>query len=139
MSDEPRYDINELAALAGVNRRTVRFYVQRGLLPQPLGTGRGAHYDQAHLARLIEVRTQQESGLSLDQIAAPDAPITPVAPSRQRSAAPARPLTAWQRVAVADGIELHVRADQIALAPDLLIRLLAAVAADVPKEDEPHA
>ena len=34
--EEGRYDIDELADLGGVSRRTVRYYVQEGLLPAPL-------------------------------------------------------------------------------------------------------
>jgi len=40
MADE-RYSVGELADLGGVSRRTVRYYVQEGLLPTPLGVGRG--------------------------------------------------------------------------------------------------
>ena len=52
MTENERYGIAELAALGGVTRRTVRYYVQQGLLPAPLGVGRGRHYGPEHLARL---------------------------------------------------------------------------------------
>src|SRR5215510_9525304 len=68
--DERRYGIEELAELGGVTRRTVRYYVQRGLLPMPLGTGRGPHYTPAHLQRLIHIRKLQEAGVPLVEIAA---------------------------------------------------------------------
>src|SRR5262250_567509 len=66
--DERRYGIEELAELGGVTRRTVRYYVQRGLLPTPLGTGRGPHYTPAHLQRLIHIRKLQETGVPLAEI-----------------------------------------------------------------------
>src|SRR5919199_3203016 len=68
--DERCYGIKELAELGGVTRRTVRYYVQRGLLPAPLGTGRGPHYTPAHLERLIHIRKLQEAGVPLAEIAA---------------------------------------------------------------------
>ena len=68
--DERCYGIKELAELGGVTRRTVRYYVQRGLLPTPLGTGRGPHYTLAHLERLIHIRQMQETGVPLAEIAA---------------------------------------------------------------------
>ena len=68
--DERCYGIKELAELGGVTRRTVRYYVQRGLLPTPLGTGRGPHYTLAHLERLIHIRQMQEAGVPLAEIAA---------------------------------------------------------------------
>src|SRR5438552_17195221 len=68
--DKCCYGIKELAELGGVTRRTVRYYVQRGLLPTPLGTGRGPHYTPAHLERLIHIRQLQESGVPLGELAA---------------------------------------------------------------------
>jgi DNA-binding transcriptional MerR regulator len=67
VSDE-RYSIGELAERAGVSRRTVRFYVQRGLLPAPLGRGRGEHYDATHLAAVLRVKALQLAGASLEDI-----------------------------------------------------------------------
>ena len=52
--DDERYGIDEIAHLGGVSRRTVRYYVQQGLIPAPLGVGRGKHYGPEHLARLQE-------------------------------------------------------------------------------------
>jgi DNA-binding transcriptional MerR regulator len=54
-SDGRCYGIKELAEVGGT-RRTARYYVQRGLLPTPLGTGGGHHYTLAHLERLIHIR-----------------------------------------------------------------------------------
>ena len=60
--------VAELADLGGVSRRTVRFYVQEGLLQPPLGVGRGRHYGPEHLKRLLEVKALQEQGRSLSEI-----------------------------------------------------------------------
>ena len=89
--DERCYGIAELAERAGVTRRTVRYYVQRGLLPTPLGTGRGPHYTPAHLQRLIHIRKLQENGVPLAEIATrldavPQTPAsTPEAPPEHRT------------------------------------------------------
>ena len=111
MSDEPRrYNIDELAELGGVSRRTVRFYVQEGLLPAPLGVGRGSHYDRSHLERLLEVKAEQEAGRSLNDIRAGRRPSS----GRFRhAAAPQRsiPRSAWRRLDLAPGVELHVGSD----------------------------
>ena len=69
-NDPHLYGIDELANRAGVSRRTVRFYVQRGLLHAPRGLGRGRHYTEQHLQRLIRIRTLQEQGVALGAIAA---------------------------------------------------------------------
>jgi DNA-binding transcriptional MerR regulator len=68
--DEPsaRYTARDLAARAGVSERTVRFYVAEGLLPPPVGRGRGAHYEQAHLTRLRLIRALQKGGGALETV-----------------------------------------------------------------------
>ncbi len=69
MKETKRYNIVEIEALTGVSRRTIRFYVQRGLLDAPCGAGRGHYYTDAHVAQLRHVLDGQAHGLSLDAIA----------------------------------------------------------------------
>jgi DNA-binding transcriptional MerR regulator len=68
VSVKATYSIGDLAAAAGVSRRTLHFYVQRGLLQPPAGRGRGARYTDAHLARLLQIKTWQEQGMPLQEI-----------------------------------------------------------------------
>jgi DNA-binding transcriptional MerR regulator len=101
-----RYSIDTLADLGGVSRRTVRFYVQEGLLPAPYGVGRGDHYGPEHLQALVRVRTLQEAGRSLDE-------IRQTRGTAARSAAPktmAAPVAAerWRRIHLLPGVELHI-------------------------------
>jgi len=103
-----RYAVGELADLGGVSRRTVRYYVQEGLIPAPLGVGRGDHYGREHLDRLLQVKALQEAGRTLDEIRQL---LDAGAVSTTRAAAAvARPLPreVWRRVTVAPGVELHV-------------------------------
>ena len=68
MRETETYGVGDLAALGGVSRRTVRYYVQEGLLPAPEGLGRGARYGDEHLRRLLRVKSLQEEGLTLDEV-----------------------------------------------------------------------
>ena len=68
MSSAARYAIGDLARLAGVSRRTVRYYVQEDLIPPPHGVGRGNHYGPEHLEQILRVKELQESGRTLDEI-----------------------------------------------------------------------
>ena len=109
MADE-RYAVGELADLGGVSRRTVRYYVHEGLIPAPLGVGRGDHYGRGHLDRLLQVKALQEAGRSLDEIRQLlDGGAAVVA--RPVAGAPPLPREVWRRVTVAPGIELHVSSD----------------------------
>jgi DNA-binding transcriptional MerR regulator len=105
---EQRYAIGDLADLGGVSRRTVRYYVQEGLLPAPLGVGRGNHYAQTHLDRLLQVKALQEAGRSLDEIRQLLEPAGAAAPPGAPKPAVPLPRTTWRRVALAPGLELHV-------------------------------
>ena len=108
MSAAVRYPIGELATLGGVSRRTVRYYVQEGLIPQPLGLGRGNHYTADHLEQLLRVKAMQESGRTLDEIRG----ALGQAPSRRGAGKPAReevlPRSLWRRIALTPGVEVHV-------------------------------
>lgn len=68
MAETGAYTAETLAFRAGVPVRTVRYYVQEGLIDPPLGRGRGAHFTDHHLAQLQQARTLQNSGFSLEAI-----------------------------------------------------------------------
>ena len=130
MDDHESFGIAELAERGGVNRRTVRYYVQRGLLPAPTGTGRGPHYTGRHLAVLLQIRAWQEANISLDEIAARLAGRPAPAPPPQASPPPRAPnplADTWIRHVLADGVELFVRADRMAPSPELLERAAAVL------------
>src|SRR6267154_335351 len=61
--------IGEVAARAGVPAKTIRFWEDQHLLPQPARTPAGYRdYDPAILERLAFIRHAQASGLTLDAI-----------------------------------------------------------------------
>lgn len=68
MPTEPTFTITELASLAGVTPRTIRYYVSVGLLPAPDAAGRATRYGQEHLDRVRLVRRLQEQHLPLAEI-----------------------------------------------------------------------
>lgn len=67
---ERTYKIDELARAAGMSARTVRYYVQRGLLPAPAFRGKDTAYGHEHLVRLRAIKKLQEAYFPLDAIAA---------------------------------------------------------------------
>jgi DNA-binding transcriptional MerR regulator len=64
------YSINELAKKAQVSVRTIRFYVNEGLLPSPETRGRYAVYTDEYLDRLELIRRLKDSFLPLKEIRA---------------------------------------------------------------------
>ena len=101
--------IGELADAAGLTRRAIRFYVQRGLLRPPHGRGRGSEYDRGHLQRIERIRELQAAGHSLDairRILAGEPVAPPLAPPPRRAARTVMTAELLTRVRIADGVEL---------------------------------
>ena len=66
--ENARYTLTELADLAGVTPRTVRYYIGQGLLPSAGVSGPGAKYDDTHLARLRLIKRLQVEHQPLAEI-----------------------------------------------------------------------
>jgi DNA-binding transcriptional MerR regulator len=113
VADTVRYAIGDLADLGDVSRRTVRYYVQEGLLPAPFGLGRGNHYGPKHLDQLLRIKALQEAGRSLDEIKRALGHRVGGAghsqPAAEEDTTVDRAL--WRRLSLAPGVELHVAGD----------------------------
>ena len=121
-----RYSLDELAMLAGVTPRTVRFYIGQGLIDRPAGEKRGAHYLRRHLEQLLLIRRWTEAGLSLDRVreliaGAPEDP--------PRRAAPPGSVEVWSRVTVADGLEVQLEPGRAGLTPQQVRAFVRGLAA----------
>ena len=60
---DARYNIGEISQLSGCSRRNIYYYVQRGLLPRPNGSGNTSYYDETHLEVLLKVKELQDQGV----------------------------------------------------------------------------
>ena len=61
-------DILELSDRTKVSPRTIRYYIQQGLLPAPEARGPGAHYGPEHVDKLKLIRRLQAEHLPLSEI-----------------------------------------------------------------------
>lgn len=116
-TDTPTYSIDELASLADLSRRTVRFYIQAGLVDRPVGEKRAAHYTPRHLEQLLTIRKWQQAGLSLDRIreilTEPPSGLLP--PPRPRGSGT---VEVWSHLVVADGLEITLEPGRAGLSPE---------------------
>jgi DNA-binding transcriptional MerR regulator len=63
-----KYKISELAEVAGVTVRTIRYYVSKGLLTPPVEDGMYSLYSEINLKELKLIKAYQEQYLPLDVI-----------------------------------------------------------------------
>lgn len=138
------------SARSAPSARAVRFYVASGLLDRPDGTGTAATYNYRHFLQLLAIKIRQREGQTLEVIRDEMRDLTGDLLERRiaQSLASAlgvgadvavesddQPLLAWQRIAIADGIELHVREDSPAARADAIVAMREAVRAALGRGD----
>ena len=110
------YSADELSAHTRLPRRTIRYYIQLGLVDRPIGETRGARYGWQHLSRLLRIRELTEQGHSLDQIGRLlNGPET--APAAQ---APPGSISVLSQVHLAPGLALTIDPALAHLSPEQL-------------------
>lgn len=117
MTSLPTYGFDELCALVELPARTVRYYIQMGLVDRPDGLNRGAKYTTRHVEQLLSIVKWQGAGLSLERIRELlYGNVEAVPPKRQVPGS----IEVWSRLLVASGIELNVEAGASGLSPEEL-------------------
>ena len=116
MNDQQTFTIYEIAALAELPRRTVRYYIQTGLIDRPQGVGKGAFYTQHHIEQLVLVRKWQLAGLSLEKIGdvLKQQASGPLPPTPRRSGT----VEVWSHLVVAEGVEVNLEPGRAGLSPE---------------------
>jgi DNA-binding transcriptional MerR regulator len=121
---DERFSIDELATLAGVTSRTVRYYIAEGLVQRPEGEKRGAHYLRRHLEQLLLIRRWTDARISLDRVRELMAGA-PEDPARRRIAPGT--VEVWSRMTVVDGLEVHIEPGRAGLAPEQVRALVRGI------------
>ena len=138
------------SARAAPSARAVRFYVASGLLDRPEGVGTAATYNYRHFLQLLAIKIRQREGATLETIKKEMKEFAGDALERRVAASLAPALGAgadtaqkhdsdetptWRRVAIAEGIELHVRDDVPASRDNAIVAMREAVRAALGRED----
>lgn len=109
------YLINELCALVNLPVRTVRYYVQQGLVDRPEGETRAARYGQRQLEQLQLIKKWSAAGLSLERIRELLLGETPGVPERAKRRGA---LEVVSRLTIDDGVELVIEPGRAGLTPE---------------------
>ena len=121
-NQEEKLTIDKLCKLVGMNKRTVRYYIQRGFVDRPEGTGKGAYYTRTQLEQLLGIRKWKDAGLSLER-------IKEILTAEKSNIQPGKPLPpprikkhgsveVWSHLYVDDGVELHIEPSRAGLSPE---------------------
>lgn len=119
-----QYPLTDLCVLADMPVRTVRYYVQIGLVDKPEGETRAARYGPLHLEQLLLIKKWTEAGVSLERIRdllhGESAPV----PARSRAVGS---VEVCSHLTVTDGIEVVIEPSRAGLSPEQVRRFVRAV------------
>ncbi len=118
------FSLDELCALTDLTKRTVRYYVQIGLVNRPEGETRAAKYSPQHLEQLLLVKKWTAAGVSLDRIR--ELLQGGSAPVPERGRVPGS-IEVCSHLHVADGVELVIEPTRAGLTPEQLRHFVRAV------------
>ncbi|MEN9862932.1 MAG: hypothetical protein RLZZ601_696 [Pseudomonadota bacterium] len=122
--EDKKYTFEELCTLTGVSSRTLRYYIQIGLVDKPIGQTRGAHYLSLHIEKILRIKQLTEAGISLERIreVLSGSPM----PLPERAKKPGD-ISVRTHLWVGEGIEIEVSAETAGLSPEQLRAFLKGV------------
>jgi len=118
------FSLDELCTLTDLPKRTVRYYMQMGLVDRPIGETRAAHYLTAHLDQLLKVKQLSDAGISLERIADIQNGEELQIPIRPRKPGD---IQVKSHIHVAPGIELQISPEEADMSPEQIRALVKAV------------
>ena len=118
------FSLDELCTLTDLSKRTVRYYVQIGLVNRPEGETRAAKYSPQHLEQLLLVKKWTAAGVSLDRIR--ELLQGGSAPVPERGRVPGS-IEVCSHLHVAQGVELVIEPTRAGLTPEQLRHFARAV------------
>lgn len=108
-SSASRYAMSDLEHLTGFSSRTIRYYIQEGLIRAAFGRGPTATYDRDHLLRLLRIAELKTEVTALDQIKERLDAASTAALEAHFAVRSGPEEERWRRVRVHPRLELHVR------------------------------
>ena len=120
----PTYPLADLCVLADLPPRTVRYYVQIGLVDRPAGETRAARDGAKHLEQLLLIKKWTAAGVSLERIRellnGEQAPVPP----RTRAIGS---VEVRSHLMVADGVDVVIEPGRAGLSPEQVRQFIKGV------------
>ena len=119
--NETKFSLDDLCKLTDFSTRTIRYYMQLGLVDRPIGETRAAHYTQKHLDQLILIKRLTESGISLERVGEVLAGGEPPVAVKHRQPGS---VDVKSHIYLAPGVELQISAEEAGMSPEQLRTLM---------------
>ena len=140
MADSERlFTLNELCVLADLPVRTLRYYVQNGLVDRPDGETRAARYATRHLEQLLLIKKWTSAGVSLERVRELLQGAEPAVPPKSKKAGA---IEVCSHLCVTDGLEVVIEPTRAGLTPEQVrkftkgvMALYASITSDKDAED----
>ncbi len=120
------FTANELSQLTDIPKRTVRYYIQLGLVDRPIGETKAAYYVDTHLDQLIRVKRLTEDKVPLErirQVMNGEVEAPPISTRKPGS------IEVKTHVHVLPGVEIQISPELSGLSPEQIRMLLKEVMA----------
>jgi DNA-binding transcriptional MerR regulator len=125
-SSTPSYPLADLCVLADLPPRTIRYYVQIGLVDRPEGETRAARYGATQLEQLLLIKKWTAAGLSLDRIRELLRGEQAQVPPRARAIGS---VEVRSHLMVADGVDVVIEPGRAGLSPEQVRQFIKGVMA----------
>ena len=109
------FTLNELCVLADLPVRTLRYYVQTGLVDKPDGETRAARYGSKHLEQVLLIKKWTTSGVSLERVKELLHGAEPAIPTRPKKAGS---IEVCSHLTVTDGLEVVIEPSRAQMTPE---------------------
>jgi DNA-binding transcriptional MerR regulator len=110
------FTLDQLSGLTDLPLRTIRYYIQLGLVDRHEGDRKHARYTQKHLDQVLQVRAMADQGTPLERIKQLINGITTPPPLPKA----AGDISVISKVFIAPGVELHLEPQIAGLSPEIL-------------------
>lgn len=120
------FSADDLSVLTQLPKRTIRYYIQLGLVDRPVGETKAAHYLDSHLEQLLRVKKLTESKVPLErirQVMDGDSDAPPTSTRKPGS------MEVKTHLYVRPGVEIQISTQEAGMSPEQIRALLREVMA----------
>ena len=122
--EQQTFTLDQICTLAALPKRTVRYYIQLGLVDRPIGETRSAHYLDVHLEQLLRIKKLTDAGVSLERVREVlSGEVSPVSERQRRPGS----VDVKSHLFISPGIELQISPVQAGMTPEQVRALIKAV------------